>query len=212
VTETGGPCAKEAEMKLEGFPQSVTLRDGTGVVIRPLELEDGPALLEFFRALPEEDRQYLRDDVTTKEWLERFMGSVDYETVVPVVAEHESAIVGNSTLYRTRYGWTKHIGEIRISVSRPFQRKGLGTALGRVLLRYAISLGLEKMIVHVVENQIAAKRALEKLGFQEEAVLKGHVKDIHGIKRNLLLMSNDVSHLWESMEAMVADYSPTLGG
>jgi RimJ/RimL family protein N-acetyltransferase len=64
----------------------------------------------------------------------------------------------------------------------------------------------------VVENQIAAKRALEKLGFRDEAVLKGHVKDIHGIKRNLLVMSNDVSHLWEAMAEMVADYSPTTGG
>jgi RimJ/RimL family protein N-acetyltransferase len=199
-------------MKLEGFPQSVSLQEGTRVVIRPMELEDGQALLEFFRALPEEDRQYLRDDVTSQDWLERFVRSIDYDTVVPVVAEHEGNVVGNATLYRTRHGWTKHVAEIRIAVARPFQRKGLGTALGRVLLRHAIGLGLEKMIVHVVENQIAAKRALEKLGFREEAVLKGHVKDIHGIKRNLLVMSNDVSHLWEAMAEMVADYSPTTGG
>jgi len=199
-------------MKLEGFPQFVSLQEGTRVVIRPMELEDGQALLEFFRALPEEDRQYLRDDVTSQDWLDRFVRRIDYDTVIPVVADHEGTVVGNATLYRTRHGWTKHVGEIRIAVARPFQRKGLGTALGRVLLRHAIGLGLEKMIVHVVENQIAAKRALEKLGFRDEAILKGHVKDIHGIKRNLLVMSNDVSHLWEAMAEMVADYSPTTGG
>ena len=51
-------------MKLEGFPQDLKLMDGTKVVVRPLEGRDAPALLDFYRALPEEDRLYLRDDVT----------------------------------------------------------------------------------------------------------------------------------------------------
>ena len=37
-------------MHLEGFPQPVTLRDGTEVVIRPLCAIDGAELLEFYRA------------------------------------------------------------------------------------------------------------------------------------------------------------------
>ncbi|MFH1176734.1 MAG: GNAT family N-acetyltransferase [Acidobacteriota bacterium] len=199
-------------MKIEGFPTQVTLHDGTQLVVRPLEPQDGPAVHRFFRALPEEDRQYLRDDVTRHDWIERFVRSIDYETVVPFIALQEGEVVGNATLYRSRYGWTKHVAEIRVSVAKAFQRRGLGAALMRLLVRHAISLGLEKMVAHVVDNQVGAKRSLEKAGFRQEAVLKAQVKDIFGIKRDLVVMSNDVSYLWEAMEAMVADYSPSQEG
>jgi RimJ/RimL family protein N-acetyltransferase len=197
-------------MKLEGFPKKVSLRDGTEVVIRPMSSEDAAVVLEFFRALPEEDRQYLRDDVTKPEWAERFVHSIDHDSMIPLVAEHAGALVGTATLYRTKHGWTKHVAQIRVSVARTFQRKGLGTSLARVLVRMAIGFGLEKMVAQVVENQVAAIKAFERLGFKKEAVLQGHVKDTYGIKRDLVVMSNDVSHLWEQMEAMVSDFQPAI--
>ena len=195
-------------MHLEGFPQPVTLRDGTEVVIRPLCAIDGAELLEFYRAFTEEERQFLRDDVSSPEWLERFLKKVDFEEVVSLVAELDGAIVGETTLYRTRCGWTRHVGEIRVAVARDLRRKGLGIALSRAVVKLATNLGIEKMVVQVVENQVGARHTFEKLGFTQEATLRAHVKDIRGLKRDLLVLSNDVSHIWHAMEAMVADYSP----
>jgi histone acetyltransferase (RNA polymerase elongator complex component) len=54
--------------------------------------------------------------------------------------------------------------------ARSFQRKGLGMALARELAKLAVNSGIEKMVVSVVENQVGARRAFEKLGFQAEAV------------------------------------------
>ena len=198
-------------MRLEGFPRDVVLRDGASVSIRPVEPDDGESLGEFYRELPEEDRLFLRDDVTRPEWVEEFIRSVDFDTVVSLLAEHEEQVVGNATLYRSRHGWSAHVAEIRIVVARPFQRHGLGTALASQLVLHATSLGLEKIVAHVVDNQVSAKRAFEKLGFHKDAVLRGHVKDIRGVTRDLVVMSNDVSHLWEAMAALMADYSPTMG-
>lgn len=199
-------------MTLEGYPREITLRDGSALTIRPLMARDLEALLAFYRALPEEDRLFLRDDVTSRAWAERFIGSVDHETVIPLVAEAADEVVANGTLYRTPHGWTRHVGEIRLAVARDFQRRGLGTAMLRELVRVATSLGVEKLVANVMDNQIGALRAFERRGFHREAVLKGHVKDVLGMKRDLVIMSNDVSHIWESMAAMVADFSPTLGG
>jgi L-amino acid N-acyltransferase YncA len=199
-------------MMLEGYPKQIALRDGTAVVVRPVEAKDEEVLLAFYRALPEEDRLFLRDDVTSQAWADRFIGSIDYETVIPLLAEAGGEVVANGTLYRTLHGWTTHVAEIRLAVARSFQRRGLGTAMLRELVGVAISAGVEKMIANVVDNQVGAIRAFEKRGFRREAVLKGHVKDIHGLKRDLVIMSNDVSHIWDAMAAMVADYSPTLGG
>jgi RimJ/RimL family protein N-acetyltransferase len=198
-------------VKLEGFPQNLTLKDGTQVVVRPLDAQDAPALLEFYRALPEEDRLYLRDDVTKPEWVDRFVAHVKHHEVVSLIALHGKKVVGEASLYRALHGWTAHVGEIRVSVSPNLRRSGLGTTLARDLVKLAIGLGVEKMIAQMVESQISAQRMFEKLGFRQEAVLRGHVRDIHGIKRDLLIASNDVSHLWEAMEAMVSDFSPTMG-
>jgi RimJ/RimL family protein N-acetyltransferase len=198
-------------MRLEGFPRDVTLRDGTTVTLRPIEPDDGQALGEFYRDLPEEDRLFLREDVRRPGWAEEFIHSVDFDSIVSLLAEHQERVVGNATLYRSRHGWSAHVAEIRIAVARPFQRHGLGTALASQLVRHAISLGLEKIVAHVVDNQVAAKRAFEKLGFHQDAVLRGHVKDIRGVTRDLVVMSNDVSHLWEAMAALMSDYSPTMG-
>lgn len=197
-------------MNLREYPIKAKLRDGSEVQVRAMDAKDGPAVLKFFRALPEEDRLFLRDDVTRPEWLDRFVRQIDYQTMLPLVAEDNTGIVGNAALYRPLYGWSVHVGEMRVAVAREYQHKGLGTVLAHELVKLALDAGLEKMIVSVVDNQIAAKRAFEKLGFRSEAVLKGHVKDIHGIKRDLVVMSNDVSDIWESMEALMRDYSPSL--
>ena len=66
------------------------------------------------------------------------------------------------------------------------------------------------MIIQVVENQVGARKMFRKLGFRQEAVLRGHVKDIHGMKRDLIVGANDVSHIWDAMESLVADFSPSV--
>jgi ribosomal protein S18 acetylase RimI-like enzyme len=197
-------------VKLEGFPQTVSLRDGTPVAVRPLETGDAPSLLKFYRSLPEEDRLYLKDDVTKPDWLRPFVAAVESGEVVSLLAERAGKIVAEATLYRALHGWSRHVGEIRVSVAPELRRDGLGTALARELVKVATRTGVEKMVIEVVENQVGARKMFRKLGFRQEAVLRGHVKDITGTKRNLILASNDVSHIWDAMEALVADYSPAV--
>ncbi|MBL6975173.1 MAG: GNAT family N-acetyltransferase [Deltaproteobacteria bacterium] len=199
-------------MDLEGYPKYLPLKGEEQVIIRPLKATDEAGLLDFFSVLPEQDRLFLREDVTRPEVIQGFVQNIDFDSVMPLLAEHEGKIVGDATLHLTRHGWTRHVGQIRMVVARKFQHRGLGTAMARCLVRHAVSLGLDKLLAEVVDNQIAAKRAFEKLGFKQEAVLRNQVRDIHGVKRNLVILSNDVSHIWETMEAMVADFSPTYGG
>ncbi len=196
-------------MKLEGFPQTVSLRDGTPVTVRPLDAGEAPALLEFYRGLPDEDRLYLKDDVTNPDWLRRFVAAVESGEVVSLLAERGGKVVAEATLYHPLHGWSRHVGEIRVSVAPALRRDGLGTTLARELVRLATRTGVEKMVIEVVENQVGARKMFRKLGFRQEAVLHGHVKDISGTKRNLILASSDVSHVWDAMEALVADFSPS---
>lgn len=202
-------------MKPQGLPGQRTLRDGSVVTIRIQEPTDAEALLEFYRALPEADRQYLDEDVTTPEWISRFIQRSDFATRFPIVAEAGGRIVGHAWLIRTPHGWMSHVGQLRFAVARDQQRKGLGSALVREILHIAEELGLDMMTARVLEDQVNVLRTFEKLGFKREAVLHGCVRDIQGQRRNLVLLGNDISQIWQAMEALVSDAPPTremLGG
>lgn len=189
----------------------VSLARGQEVVLRPLEEKDAEALHRFFVGVPEEDRLFLEDDVTDRAFVGRLLAEQQAGQAFTLVAEHQGQIVGYGALYRPRYGWSTHVGRVRLVVARAWQRQGLGTAILRELVRKAQGLAVDKLVAEVVEDQEGALRAFQRLGFQKEAVLSNHVRDITGKKRDLVILSNDVAHIWEHMEALVADFEPSAG-
>lgn len=199
-------------MEDESYPRNVTLRDGRQVLVRPMYPEDLPRMISFFADLPDEDRQFLRNDVRRPEVVERFVRESPQNHLLALVAEAEGKIVGSATLQRERYGWMTHIGELRLVFARSHQHQGLGTTFVKLLTRAALSSHIEKIVAHIMDGQFPAQKGLEGLGFRLEARLKGFALDARGKKRDLLLYTNDVSHIWERMEALVADFSPTYGG
>jgi RimJ/RimL family protein N-acetyltransferase len=194
-------------MALDSYPANIVLRDGTTVTLTPLLPSCSGALLSFYRHLPEEDRKMLRDDVTSGDWAEGFLRKVDTREAISLVAKAGGKIVGEATLYRTLHGWTRHVGEIRVAVAAPFRRKGLATALATAQVGIATELGIEKLMIQLLDNQLAARRTFEKLGFHKEAVLPHHVMDTAGNKSDLVLMANDVSQIWAALEASSRDYA-----
>jgi RimJ/RimL family protein N-acetyltransferase len=188
------------------FSKTLKLKDGTSVLIRPLNKQDGPALLAFFAGLPGDDRLFLKEDVTKKEVIDRWLGDLNFDKALPLVAEKDSIIIGDATLHFNNYGWQRHMAEIRCVVSREYQKKGLGTALMRELVSHAVEKGVIKISATMMDIQKSAQRAFERLGFKKEAELKDFVTDIKGKTHNLVVMVNDVSDLWQKMEDLLLFY------
>jgi len=188
---------------MEGFSKTARLKDGTEVVLRLITREDGPALLKFFSALPDQDRLFLKEDVTQKEVIDRWLLELDYEKVVPVVAEKDSEIVGDATLHFNSHGWQRHMAEIRCVVATEYQKKGLGTSLMRELVSYADQKGVSRISAKMMDTQASAQGAFERLGFKKAAELRDFVTDIKGRPHNLVVMVNDVSELWRRMEDLL---------
>lgn len=197
-------------MDLSDYPKKEILKDKTEVILRPMKKEDKDELLKFFQSLPKEERLFLKDDVTKEEVIQKWIDNIDYSKVLPILAIVKDKIVGDATLHRTTFGWSRHVGEIRMVVAKEFQKKGLGTVLAKELVNYATNIGLDKITAHITEKQISAIKAFKKIGFIEEAILKKHVVDISGKKHNLIIMSNDVSHLWRKMEDLLMDWHPAF--
>ena len=190
------------------LPCIAHLKNGKGATVALAEASDGPGLLRFYRAMPEEDRLVLKDDVTTADWLDWFLAKLGSGEAISVVGKVDGEIRGEATLHRSLHGWSRHVGEIRLNVDRAARGQGLGLELARHIVKLAIDRGIDKLVAHMVESQIAAKRTFEKLGFHKEAELPGHVTDIHGKRRDLLIFANDVSHVWSAMESMLGDFRP----
>ena len=195
----------------ESFPKKIELRDGSSVTILPLKPRDMPALVTFYGGLTAEERLVLKDDVTTPEWAERISQGLESGEVICLIAVKGQELVGEVTLHRTIGGWTRHVGEVRVACHPSWRRRGLGTRLVGALDQIATDLGIEKIIVQVVENQLGARRTFEKLGFKKEAVLAHHILDLGGTKRDLILMANDVPHIWAAMEALSSEVPIRLG-
>ena len=185
---------------MEQFSKELTLKDGTTMTMRPLSKDDGPALLAFFSELPVKDRLFLKEDVTNKSVIDRWLDELDYEKVLPIIAEKDSVIHGDATLHFNKYGWERHMAEIRCVVSREYRKRGLGKVLMRELVHYADMKGVSKISAKMMASQKSAQMAFQKLGFKKAAQLKGFVMDIKGRPHNLIIMVNDVAELWRKME------------
>jgi RimJ/RimL family protein N-acetyltransferase len=196
---------------MEQTPKSARLKDGTVVTIRPLGNQDGPALLSFFRDLPEDDRLFLKEDVTQRDVIERWIQEDENGTVFPIVAEKDSAIIADATLHLNKYGWQRNMAEIRCVVAKEFQKKGLGTVLMRELVAHADKMGANKITAKMMDCQVSAQKAFRKLGFKNEYALKDFVVDLKGKPHTLVIMVNDVAQLWEKMEDLLI-YSDTNNG
>lgn len=197
---------------LKIYPKEVALRDGQKITLRLMTPADEVALLEFFRSLPEKDRLFLKEDVTDPHVIHRWAKNIDYNRVIPLIALCNDRIVADAPLLMATHGWSQHVGEFRLVVSPDYRGLGLGFLLSKELFHLALSLKIEKVMAQTVEDHVAVIQILKAIGFEREAVLKDHVKDLHGNTHNLLIMSNDVKSIWKKMEDLIHDtYSDHSG-
>jgi len=182
------------------YPKEVTLRDKTTIVLKPFERKDKDALLAFFQRMPEADRLFLKDDVTDPAVVERWAVELNYDKVFPLLAWRGNDVVADATLHKNLGGWMKHVGTIRMVVAREFQKHGVGSILANELFLHALKSGLEKIVAEMMETQEGARKVFEKLGFRQEAVLHGHVRDQIGIRHDLLVLTKDLEDFWANIQ------------
>ncbi len=191
--------------ELERYPKKIILKDGTEVTLKLMARKDEDRLLSFFRAVPEEDRIYLAEDVTNRAVIRRWVRELDFETVLPVLAEKDDEIIADTTLQTNRFGWKRHVGEIRCVIGSEYRRLGLATVMISRLIEHAVLLGLDKVVFRAMATEVGAIELMQGLGFIKEAVLHDHVTDLLGRPHNLVIMTNSVAELWRRMEDMILD-------
>lgn len=152
-TAAGRPLAPLAPPAIRPYPieyvHLASLRDGTRVVLRPIRLEDEPAVAEFQTRLSEEaiHQRYFELVSLARRTEHRYLVHsclTDFECEMALVAELQDSkeVVALGCLSRGRNEVTADFG---LLVADAWQKKGLG----RLLLERLIEVGKREGVLHI---------------------------------------------------------------
>ena len=181
------------------YPRVVELREG-GVTLRPLAAGDRDRMLAFASALPSHDLLFLRRDITEPGAVDAWIAEVEAGPLATVVAVDDGGtILGYCVVDRSPIAWMRHVAELRVMVSEAARGMGLGRVLTTEAFRLASAMGVEKMVAQMTSDQRTAISVFQNMGFENEALLRDHVKDRDGRAYDLLVLSRPVSEFESSV-------------
>jgi len=180
------------KIDLNKYQKEAHLKDGTKIFIRPMVFEDQEALYEFFKAVPEEEARYLRDDVKSRLLVEAWAKNLDYSNTLPILALKDDIIVADATINRRRSGWKWHLGTVRVFVHNDYRNVGLGRLMIDEVARIAYKLGIEKLIVEIPDTRTATINTFSKAGFHRAALIPNMVKDRQNMPVDVAVMMRDI--------------------
>lgn len=187
-----------ATFAIAAYPKEISLRNGSVVTVRPLKPADADSLLEFFLGIPEEDRFYLKDDVTSRDLIQQWTQHMDFYRALPLVALDSDRIIAEGVLVRRRGNARSHIAEIRITVEPDWRNRGLGTALIRELCDIASDAELDAALLEVVEDcESAAVEATQAMGFVRVGRIEGGARDQQGHLHDIVLLAMPLGKYYE---------------
>jgi GNAT superfamily N-acetyltransferase len=176
------------ETILEEYPKQLELKDGFKVIVRPLQSSDEEAFHEFFLAVPEQERMFIKHRVTEPEVIRGWCRDLDLGRNLPLLVEGEGRILADATLHQQLGGWKRHIGRVSVLVHPAYRGRGLARALVEEAMNVAKRIGLEKLEAEFIAEQERAIKMFGLLGFTELMRLDDYVRDMQALTHDYVLM------------------------
>ncbi len=168
------------EELLADFPKTWILEDGTKVTVRPMVKQDRDRVALFFKRIGEDELCFLKDNVTDIRVIDRWIERLDYDRVLPLVADINGRIVADASLHRRKEGWRRHLGGVRVVVDPAFRHKGLASKLIDELTAVARKEGLDRLYAEIPADDQSAINVFQDRGFTRVAVFEGDIIDRTG--------------------------------
>jgi L-amino acid N-acyltransferase YncA len=185
---------------LESYPREIEVGENRTVTLRLMKRSDRDRIVGFARSLPPDDLLFLRRDITDPKVVDEWVREIVRGRTVTVLAEKDDELLAYGSLLLQETFWGRHMGEIRMLVRPDYRRLGLGLQLASDVFGIAKERNIEQVIARMTTEQESARAALERLGFREEALLRGFVRDREGKRRDLLVMSAGVGGLMDTKQ------------
>ena len=150
------------------FPLKTKLRDGTKVLIRPLQRSDRNDLIRGFAKLSMGSRRFrfLSPIRKLSEYHLKSLIEVDQLNHVAIGVK-DIGRLGKPGIAIGRFVRLEDeptIAEFAITVSDEYQNRGIGTLLTRLLMRVAFERGIEILRGFLLDDNLAMMRLLESFG------------------------------------------------
>lgn len=199
------------------FDTEVALNDGRVMkLFEPKADRDLDRLVGFLSGLPADERNNMRYNVTDRVYGRKRLEMVDRIDHWRLLAEVDGRVVGDATMDRSLYGWTRHVADIRCAVDRGVEACGGRAILLRALVEIGATAGIERLCSEALDSQPDLMKSLEGLGFTREVVRRRYAKDLKGEYHDVVVMSNDREPVWrrlsETLEEMDIRVHRMYGG
>jgi len=178
---------------LDEFPKEIELKDGFKCLIRPLQSSDETAFHEFFLAVPDGERMFIKHRVTEPDVIRDWCQNIDLGRNLPLLALADGQIIADATLHQQLGGWKRHIGRVSVLVLPKYRGRGLARALIHQIVDIARHIGLEKVEAEFIGEQEAAIKMFAMLGFSNLLRLPDYVRDMQAISHDYVLMGLDLT-------------------
>jgi GNAT superfamily N-acetyltransferase len=173
---------------LEKYPRPIALKSGLACQLRPLESTDEKAFHDFFRAVPAEERLFIKHRVDEPEVIADWCQHIDLGRILPLLALKDGKVIADASLHQQLGGWKRHIGRVSVLVHPQFRGQGLARALVEELMEVGRDIGLEKMEAEFIGGQERAMKVFGLLGFSTLLRLEDYVKDMQAVTHDYVLM------------------------
>jgi GNAT superfamily N-acetyltransferase len=180
------------ELEIQKYPKKVVLKNNFQCLLRPLQANDEKNFHQFFQAVPEQERMFIKHRVTEPEVIRDWCQNIDLGRNFPLLAVTEGKIVGDATLHQQLGGWKRHIARVSVLVLPQYRGRGLARALVTEIVQIARNLGLERVEAEFIGEQEAAIKMFAILGFSNLLRLEDYVKDMQAISHDYVLMGVDL--------------------
>lgn len=175
------------------YRKFITLKNGKRVMFRLLNEQDREELIRLFQEAPEEDIRFLKQDVRNARLVNSWVDQLNYRRVLPLVAVDldDNRLIADATLHRGKHA-AKHIGEVRIFVSRPVRNLGLGSLMLDELVNLALKENLQWLKAEIIADHKKVIKAFRAKGFDLRATLDDYFLRKDGITHDVVLMLRSV--------------------
>lgn len=155
-------------LAVDGQPwRRVVLGDGTTLEVRPLQRTDGPALAAAVASLSADSR-YRRFLTPKPRLTDRELArltDVDHHAREALVAVEPSTGEWVGVVRYAVFPHEPRVADVAVTVADSWQRRGVGTALLRVLVEHARREGIARLHATTFADNRAALRLLAARGF-----------------------------------------------
>jgi len=191
-----------------------TLRDGTELTIRDLTMEDVDLSHEFFLSLSEEERRYLRSDVTNIEHVRERIKVTESGNIIRRIAFIGDEMVGDGSLEISTEEWKGGTGHLRLLIPEAYRDSDVDAVLVSDLYDAAKERQLKNIITKLMRPQKEVIKMYEHLGFSIEGILSDYLIDQTGEEQDMVILIcalEDLQKVHDFVGGWIDDEHGTIG-